>query len=154
MGTSHTCHPLARITTALKACLSNVLSTTLPYSTILGSLTALTLEKSLKNIHAYKHDLLFLFISLAWLRLRAFGAQPASESSIIQWSASYFFDALHPWDVTFFLHPTLNWKRIWPHCYHQLNAIPISSKPASCNGQCDINVTRNGLHCNITWPLT
>ena len=53
MGTSITCHALAGITTALKTCLSNVLSTTLPYGTIFGSVSALSLQKSLKKIHTY-----------------------------------------------------------------------------------------------------
>ena len=82
MGTSITCHALAGIPTALKTCLSIALSTTLPYGTILGSVSAL-LEKLLKNIHTYiwtyKHDLI-PFLSIAWHRLRAFGAQPPSES--------------------------------------------------------------------------
>ena len=61
MGTMITCHPLAGNTTALKTCLSNVLSKTLPYGTTFGSVCAFILEKSSKNmqtyIHIYKHDL-------------------------------------------------------------------------------------------------
>ena len=37
----------------VKICLSNVLSMTLPYGTIFGSVSALSLEKSSKNIQAY-----------------------------------------------------------------------------------------------------
>ena len=53
MGASITCHALPGVTKALKACLSNVLSTILPYGTIFGSVSAFSLEKSLKDIHAY-----------------------------------------------------------------------------------------------------
>ena len=62
MGTTITCHALAGKTTALKTCLSNVLSKTLPYCTTFGSVSALSLENPRKTykhicINTYIHDL-------------------------------------------------------------------------------------------------
>ena len=48
-GTTITCHARVGKTTALKTCLSNVLSKTLPYDTNFGSVRALNLEKSSEN---------------------------------------------------------------------------------------------------------
>ena len=55
MGTAIKCHALDVNTTTLKAYLGNALSKTLTYGTTFGSVIALSLEKSSKNIKAYKH---------------------------------------------------------------------------------------------------
>ena len=57
IGTAITCHALDGTTIAPKTCLSDVLSKTLPYGTTFASVSALSPEKSSKDIQTYTHDL-------------------------------------------------------------------------------------------------
>ena len=84
MGTMITCHSLARNPTAIKACLSNTLFTALPYGTTFVYVSALSPEKSSKNIHTYFQiywhrtwlepifDLLLDFVCLFVFEFRSF----------------------------------------------------------------------------------
>ena len=87
MGPKITRHAFVRHRTKRTPCLSSVLSTKLSFGTTFTSLSACNCDIFSKNIHtyiqSYKHDL-NTFLSIVWLRLHAFGAQPPSEQTSLR----------------------------------------------------------------------